>query len=126
MSKLFGENLKKARLERGLTTTACAKLLEISQPAWNFYELGSREPKLDALVRICEILNTTPNKLLGSAFSSDEPFNIPKPHDSIMRSIRELHKAANRLSRASNQYIPAVTELCEKAKQFMDIEKEVL
>ena len=123
MSKNFGENLKKARKQRGLTTTECAKALGITQPAWNFYELGSREPKLDALVRICELLETTPNRLLGAQFGDDESFRTPKPRDNIMRSIRELHKAAERFNKVSSQYIPAVTELCDKAKQFMENEQ---
>ena len=122
MSKIFGGNLKKARQEKGLTTTECAKALGISQPAWNFYELGSREPKFDALVKICEILDTTPNKLLGASFDPEESYEPPCSHDSVMRSIQELHRAAEKFSKASNQYIPAVTELCEKTRMFMELE----
>ena len=65
MSDLFGKNLREARKAKGLTTTECAKHFGISQPAWNFYELGTREPKLDLLIQICKYLEVNPNILLG-------------------------------------------------------------
>lgn len=65
MSELFGRNLRDARKKKGLTTTDCAKHFGISQPAWNFYELGTREPKLDLLIQICKFLEVNPNILLG-------------------------------------------------------------
>lgn len=65
MSELFGRNLREARKEKGLTTTDCAKHFGISQPAWNFYELGTREPKLDLLMQICKFLEVESDTLLG-------------------------------------------------------------
>lgn len=65
MSEIFGKNLRKARKAKGLTTIECAKHFDISQPAWNFYELGTREPKLDLLAKICRYLEVDSNTLLG-------------------------------------------------------------
>ena len=65
MSEIFGKNLREARKAKGLTTIECAKHFDISQPAWNFYELGTREPKLDLLAKICRYLEVDSNTLLG-------------------------------------------------------------
>ena len=65
MSKEFGDRLRARRQECGMTTTACAAALGITQPAWNQWELGLREPKLDMLVRVSKLVNVSADWLLG-------------------------------------------------------------
>lgn len=65
MSTNFGEKLRSCRKERGLTTTAAAAALGVTQPAWNQWELGLREPKLDVLVKIANLLDCSADWLLG-------------------------------------------------------------
>lgn len=48
-----------------MTTTACAAALGITQPAWNQWELGVREPKLDMLSKIARLLDVKVDWLLG-------------------------------------------------------------
>jgi len=52
MSKEFGDRLRSRRKECEMTTTACAAALGVTQPAWNQWELGIREPKLDMLIKV--------------------------------------------------------------------------
>ena len=61
----FCEKLRSCRKERGLTTTAAAVALGVTQPAWNQWELGLREPKLDVLVKIANLLDCSADWLLG-------------------------------------------------------------
>lgn len=61
----FCEKLRTCRKERGLTTTAAAAALGVTQPAWNQWELGLREPKLDVLVKIANLLDCSADWLLG-------------------------------------------------------------
>ncbi|MBO5643059.1 MAG: helix-turn-helix domain-containing protein [Kiritimatiellae bacterium] len=65
MSTNFGKKLRSCRKERGLTTTAAAAALDVTQPAWNQWELGLREPKLDVLVKIANLLDCSADWLLG-------------------------------------------------------------
>ena len=61
----FGDNLKAARLAKGMTLVQCANALGITNPALSQWEQGKREPKHSMLVALCRLLDTTPNDLLG-------------------------------------------------------------
>ena len=98
MSDLFGKNLREARKAKGLTTTECAKHFGISQPAWNFYELGTREPKLDLLIQICRFLEVNPNILLGI----DDTECMPRPSPaSATVNLEVLKETATQLANES-------------------------
>ena len=49
-----------------------ANLLNISRPAYSRYENGEREPNLDTLLKISEILNTSTDYLLGKNYFSSK------------------------------------------------------
>lgn len=61
----FGQTLKAKRKALGLTTTLCAAKVSVSQPAWNQWELGLREPKFEKLREICRLLGVSSDELLG-------------------------------------------------------------
>lgn len=61
----FSANLRAARLVKQKTIVQCADALGITNPAWNQWETGKREPKYDKLLEICALLDCTPNDLLG-------------------------------------------------------------
>ena len=65
MSKEFGDRLRSRRKECEMTTTACAAALGVTQPAWNQWELGVREPKLEMLSKIAKLLDVKVDWLLG-------------------------------------------------------------
>lgn len=65
MSMIFGSRLRARRNELGMTLASCAATVGVTQPAWTLWEQGSREPKLDMLLSICELLSTSPDALLG-------------------------------------------------------------
>lgn len=65
MSVIFGSRLRARRNELGMTLASCAATVGVTQPAWTLWEQGSREPKLDMLLSICELLSTSPDALLG-------------------------------------------------------------
>ena len=61
----FSDNLRAARLAKHKTIVQCADALGITNPAWNQWETGKREPKYDKLIEICLLLDCSPNELLG-------------------------------------------------------------
>ena len=65
MSTAFGNRLREIRKRGGHTTVSAAKALCVSQPTYNTWELGTREPNIEKLLAICQLLNTSPNELLG-------------------------------------------------------------
>ena len=68
MSKEFGIRLRGIRKNAGHTTVSAAKALGVSQPTYNTWELGTREPNIGMLLELCALFDTTPNDLLGFGF----------------------------------------------------------
>lgn len=66
----FQENLKKYREQARYTAKEFAKMLGIPYATYVSYENRGREPKYKLLCQIAELLNITPNDLLG--FQLDE------------------------------------------------------
>ena len=60
----LGENLHKERIKQKLTAQQMADKIGISLRAYRFYESNSREPNLETLVKIAQILNVTTDYLL--------------------------------------------------------------
>ncbi len=59
----FGENLKKCRLQAGLTQTELAEVIGVAQPTIAEYEVGKKTPTLDKAIKIAKILGTTCEEL---------------------------------------------------------------
>lgn len=64
----FGKQLKRAREAAGYQSAQqFAHVLGKEPHAYRKYERGQSQPDLETLVRICELLNITPNDLLPAA-----------------------------------------------------------
>lgn len=62
---MFAQRLHKLRKESGLTAQYMADKLGLSLRAYQFYESGKREPSLQTLVKIADILIVSTDYLLG-------------------------------------------------------------
>lgn len=56
MGEIKPAEIKKARIEKGLSQAAMAELLGVSQKAYSMYEDGSRKPKIEKVNKIIEVL----------------------------------------------------------------------
>lgn len=61
---MFSKRLRELRKENGLTAQYMADKLGISLRAYQFYESGKREPPLQTLVKIADILIVSTDYLL--------------------------------------------------------------
>ena len=61
----FGEKLKAVRKSKGLTQLELAKRLNASKGVVSAYEQGITYPSVDVLIKICAILDTSSDYLLG-------------------------------------------------------------
>lgn len=61
---IFAQRLKQYREQLNITRVEMAEYLNITPTAYGAYELGTREPKLNALCKIATFLKVTPNDLL--------------------------------------------------------------
>lgn len=65
MSEKFFENLKKARLRKGLSQVQLAEQLGVAKSTYSMYESGNREPNVQTIKKIADILNVSTDELLG-------------------------------------------------------------
>ena len=65
ISQRVGENLKKARKQKGYTQAVLASKMGILQPAYARYESGKIELNYEQIQQLCSILDVTPNFLWG-------------------------------------------------------------
>ena len=65
MKEILAQRLKECRKERGLTQMQVATYCDISEKAYQNYELMTREPKLEILVRIADLYGVSLDDLTG-------------------------------------------------------------
>lgn len=63
--KKLSERLKELRLAKGNTQKQVAEYLGLTQKAYGFYELGTREPSLQTLLKLCDYFGVTADYILG-------------------------------------------------------------
>ena len=67
MKKVLAERLKKCRKERGFTQNQVAIYCDITEKAYQNYELMTREPRLEILIRIADFYNVSLDYITGAS-----------------------------------------------------------
>ena len=70
MKEVLARRLKECRKQRGLTQMQVAVYCNITEKAYQNYELMTREPKLEILARIADLYEVSLDYLAGR---TDEP-----------------------------------------------------
>ena len=65
MSDVFHENLKAARLRKGLSQQEVADLVGVAKSTYSMWETGNREPNLMRIKALTKILDVSGDELLG-------------------------------------------------------------
>lgn len=65
IAKTVGENLKLARVAKGVTQTKIAAELNKYQSDYSLYETGKIQLDYEKIVYLCKRLDITPNDLFG-------------------------------------------------------------
>lgn len=60
-----GDEIKAARKKAGMTQTELAEQLGVSKGTVAMWELNQRNPSVKMLQKICIVLGTTPDSILG-------------------------------------------------------------
>jgi transcriptional regulator with XRE-family HTH domain len=64
LARQFGANVRRMRQRRGYSQEKLAQLCSIHRSAVNDIEKGQRLPRLDTLLKVMMVLDTTPGELL--------------------------------------------------------------
>lgn len=67
--------IREVRKRRGLTIAELSKETGISPTSIGNYERGSRKPKADNFIKLCDCLNVAPKYLMGDGISRDDALN---------------------------------------------------
>lgn len=65
MREVLANRLRELRKERGLTQNQVAIYCDITEKTYQNYELMTREPKLEILVKIADLLDVSIDYLVG-------------------------------------------------------------
>lgn len=65
MKTILAERLKQCRKEKGLTQGQVAIYCDITEKTYQNYELMTRQPKLEILIKIADIFNVSIDYLVG-------------------------------------------------------------
>jgi len=115
---LLGKRITALRKEAGLTQEQLAKRLNITRSALSQYELGSRNPDYDLLLKIADFFEVTVDYLLGKPKSESvikeekASYNVGDPDLQI--AFRE---ASDFSEEAKQQTIDFIKYLKEKEKK---------
>ena len=71
----FPEQLKKARLNMEYTQKQVAALIGVANSTYHGYETGRRQPDIDSIRSLANILGTSADILLETDFRQDQPSN---------------------------------------------------
>ena len=64
-------NLKKIRLEKGLTQRQVADYIGCAPSVYSRYETGDREPSIDVLIQLSQYLNVSIDHIVGNNLPSN-------------------------------------------------------
>lgn len=109
---IIGARIKEERLKRNLTQEELGKLIGVSKVAISHYERGEEQPKMEKLVKLSEVLNLTPNYILGNDVDvvlEDEVtycFKISKSELEVIKQLRNHQKLYKKI--------------CEEPKRMID------
>jgi len=92
----FGQRLRRRARELGLSDSEVARRLGMQQSRYAHYVSGTREPDLATLSRICRLLGTSPNALLG--FSDDRKGARPTALQRIEAAVEAMTPEARLLA----------------------------
>jgi transcriptional regulator with XRE-family HTH domain len=97
MSSLSLEQIKEsiatARKQAGITQEQMSKLLDITQPAYSYYEKGDKPIPLNKIQKICQILSIPIISLLGDTYLNE------KNEDVLISINNNLERIANTLDK---------------------------
>jgi len=71
MKKTLSKRIKECRKEKGYTQGQVAIYCDITEKAYQNYELMTREPKIEILIKIADLFDVSIDYLVGRTESKD-------------------------------------------------------
>lgn len=88
---MLKDNIKKARLEAGLTQLEVAKKLGVAQAQYARWENGGRNPKDETVEKLAEIFNTSFETLKGRDDGLEEIVSLLREYELTEKEKKEIY-----------------------------------
>lgn len=89
MGENFNENLRYAREQKGLSQKDVAEKIGVAKSTYSLYESGNREPNVQTIKKISDVLNVSADDLLGI---NSEPTTIAAHFDGDEYTEEQLNR----------------------------------
>lgn len=89
----FPDRLKAIREDKGITQKHLAEVLSITISTISHYENGTREPSIEILIQMAEVLGVSVDYLVGSTDVNILPEEMNKPYCRKVSTGEILHRA---------------------------------
>ena len=89
MGEYFYQNLKLAREQKGLSQKDVAEKIGVAKSTYSLYESGNREPNVQTIKKIANVLDVSADELLGI---DTEPVTIAAHFDGDEYTEDELNE----------------------------------
>lgn len=89
MGENFNENLKEARIKSGLSQKEVSENIGVAKSTYSLYESGNREPNVNTIKKIADVLSVSADTLLGI---EDEPTTLAAHFDGDEYTEEQLNR----------------------------------
>lgn len=106
---VIGSRIKEERIKRKMSQQQLGDLLGVTKVSVCGYESGTRTPTMETFLKLIDVLNLTPDYLLGRDVNvvceSEEPYikKISKEDLDIIKEIKKYPKLYNKLCSELNR-----------------------
>lgn len=98
----FNEQLAALRRERGISQESLAEKVGVSRQAISKWETGTAQPEMSNIMKLCEVLDVSPDTLLRSAQASGS--GVSKRETEPLRAEKSGTPACEAPERATSDY----------------------
>lgn len=118
---IIGKRIKESRIKKKMTQEELGKLLNVSKVTISGYETGTRNPGLLHMLKIIEILEITPNYLLGHDLNivadSEDSYTISLAKEDVL-IIKELKKYPTLYNKFTSEYKRIIERIYKNIKDY--------
>ena len=88
LKNIIGENIKKYKLKKGLTSKALAEKLNVAQSSVTMWEKGINQPNATTITKLCNILDITPEMIYDTSFYSSNDNHLFEMADMAEKKLK--------------------------------------
>ena len=83
MGDNFNDNLRNARLKKGYSQKEVAEKIGVAKSTYSLYESGNREPNVQTIKKLADLLSVSTDDLLGIEYEPDTDISIDETFERI-------------------------------------------